>query len=216
MLQFMPDNVPLHYDIAGNIDRWGSKYEELIFPVIILGMSLFWTLLIAFYEKKAKNTADEKERAGVLSNIKVISIAGMAMAAMFTVMQGFILFGSYNEAASNATRSSVDIGKISCILLGIVLIAIGNVMPKTRINGSVGVRVTWSMYNDTTWRKSNRFGGYALMIAGVLTVMEAAVMPNSFWANTVMIVLLIGASMVTLIYAHKVYTIEIENEKKGK
>ena len=32
VLQFMPEKVPMHYDLAGNIDRWGSKYENLIFP----------------------------------------------------------------------------------------------------------------------------------------------------------------------------------------
>ena len=52
-LRFMPDQVPMHYDAAGNIDRWGSKYENLIFPVIILAVSLFWTLFIRYYEKKA-------------------------------------------------------------------------------------------------------------------------------------------------------------------
>ena len=92
------------------------------------------------------------------------------------------------------------------------------IAPKTSSADSLSsvYRLRYRIDNDTTWRKSNRFGGYALMIAGVLTIMEAAVMPNSFWANTMMIVLLIVASIVTLIYAHKVYTIEIENEKKGK
>ena len=40
VLQFMPDSVPMHYDLTGNIDRWGSKYENLLFPVIILFLSL--------------------------------------------------------------------------------------------------------------------------------------------------------------------------------
>ena len=41
VLKIMPDQVPMHYDAAGNIDRWGSKYENFIFPVIIIGMTLF-------------------------------------------------------------------------------------------------------------------------------------------------------------------------------
>ena len=39
VLQFMPDRIPMHYDMAGNIDRWGSKYESLIFPILILAIS---------------------------------------------------------------------------------------------------------------------------------------------------------------------------------
>ena len=41
VLRFLPDELPAHYDFEGNIDRWGSKYEELIFPIIILVLALF-------------------------------------------------------------------------------------------------------------------------------------------------------------------------------
>lgn len=27
VLQFMPDIIPMHHDLAGNTDRWGSKME---------------------------------------------------------------------------------------------------------------------------------------------------------------------------------------------
>ena len=30
ILPGMPEKVPMHFDINGNVDRWGSKYEELI------------------------------------------------------------------------------------------------------------------------------------------------------------------------------------------
>ena len=82
MVQFMPDSVPMHYDMAGNIDRWGSKYENLIFPIIILVMSLFWKLFIRYFEKKALKSTDEKESACAKSNAKVISIVGLCMAAI--------------------------------------------------------------------------------------------------------------------------------------
>lgn len=216
VLQFMPDQVPMHYDAVGNIDRWGSKYENLIFPVIILAMSLFWTLFIKYYEKKALREIDGKESAGASSNAKVLGIVGLCMAAMFTVMQGFILYGAYTEAVSGATTWSVDIGKVSVILMGIIFIILGNFMTKTRINSTVGVRVSWSMYNDNTWRKSNRFGAFAIMIAGVVTIIMVALLKNSFGAAMAAVGAVILASVVTLIYAHKVYVQEIESEKGGK
>ncbi len=98
VLQFMPDQVPMHYDAVGNIDRWGSKYENLIFPVIILAMS---------------------------------------------------------------------------------------------------------------WRKSNRFGAYAIMIAGVVTIIMAVLLKKSFGAAMAAVGAVILASVATLIYAHKVYVQEI-------
>lgn len=216
VLQFMPDQVPMHYDAVGNIDRWGSKYENLIFPVIILAMSLFWTLSIRYYDKKALRETDGKESAGANSNAKVLGIVGLWMTAIFTVMQGFILYGAYNEAVSGAAAWSVDIGKVSVILMGIIFIILGNFMTKTRINSTVGVRISWSMYNDNTWRKSNRFGAYAIMIAGVVIIIMAVLLKNSFGAAMAAVGAVILASAVTLIYAHKVYVQEIEFEKGGK
>ena len=216
VLQFMPDQVPMHYDAVGNIDRWGSKYENLLFPVIIMAISLFWTLFIKYYEKKALREIDGKESAGASSNAKVLGIVGLCMVAMFTVMQGFILYGAYTEAVSGATTWSVDIGKVSVILMGIIFIILGNFMTKTRINSTVGVRVSWSMYNDNTWRKSNRFGAFAIMIAGVVTIIMVALLKNSFGAAMAAVGAVILASVVTLIYAHKVYVQEIESEKGGK
>ena len=214
-LQFMPDLVPMHYDAVGNIDRWGSKYENLIFPMIILAMSLFWTLFMRYFEKKALKAADDKESAGAGSNAKVLGIVGLCMAGMFTVMQGFILYGAYSESVSGATQWTVNIGKVSLILMGILFIVLGNYMTKTRINSVVGFRVSWSMYNDNTWRKSNRFGAYAIMAAGVVTIFIAAILNNSFGAAMAAAGAVMLAVVVTLVYSHKVYVQEIISEKEG-
>ena len=34
-LFFMNDTVPMHYNASGAVDRYGSKYENFIFPAII-------------------------------------------------------------------------------------------------------------------------------------------------------------------------------------
>ena len=205
VLPYMPDSVPMHYDMSGNIDRWGSKYENMIFPIIILIMALFWTLFIRYYDRKAEEASNEKESAGSRSNAKVIGIAGLCTAVLFTVMQGFLLYGSYTEAISGAERETVDIGRVTCILMGILFIVIGNFMTKTRINSNVGVRVRWSRYNETTWRKSNRFGAIAFIIAGVLTILTAFFMKNSFAAVMIAVFYIILASIASVAYAHRVY-----------
>ena len=205
VLPYMPDSVPMHYDMSGNIDRWGSKYENMIFPIIILIMALFWTLFIRYYDRKAEEASNEKESAGSRSNAKVIGIVGLCTAVMFTVMQGFLLYGSYTEAISGAEKETVDIARVTCILMGILFIVIGNFMTKTRINSNVGVRVSWSKYNETTWRKSNRFGAIAFIAAGVLTILTAVFMKNSFAAAMMAVVYIILVSIASVVYAYRVY-----------
>ena len=214
VLQFLPDRVPMHYDFSGNIDRWGSKYEEFLIPAIVLLFAVFWHFFISHFEKKADEVFDEKAAAEARSNAKVLSIVSLVMAGMFTVMQGFLLYSAYREAAASATKQAVDIGKVSVILTGVVMIVLGNIMTKTRNNRLVGFRIKWSLYNDTTWKKSNRFSAYAIMIAGLLTVIIGAVMKNSYGATMTSLGLILLATIMSSIYAYKVYVQEKASEEK--
>ena len=40
-LQFLPNVIPAHYNINNVVDRWGSKYEILILPVVTISFGLF-------------------------------------------------------------------------------------------------------------------------------------------------------------------------------
>ena len=58
-IQFMEDNVPMHYDYLGNIDRWGSKYESFILPIIIIITTVFWMLYLIYFNNKQRMETDE-------------------------------------------------------------------------------------------------------------------------------------------------------------
>lgn len=213
VLRFMPDSVPMHYDVTGEIDRWGSKYENLIFPIIIIAMTFFWQIFVSYFEKKANNDTSDKESVEAKSNAKTMKMVAISMASMFGIMQCCILYGAYQEAISNATRSSIDIEKVSCILAGIMFLFVGNFMPKAKKNCISGVRVGWSMYNDITWMKCNRFGSVALMVVGLLTIITT-IFVNAILATSLMLGYLLMSTTATLIYAHKIYRIEVSKDSQ--
>lgn len=41
----LPDQIPGHYNAAGEVDRWGSKIEVLVVPIIMLVMYGLLTLI---------------------------------------------------------------------------------------------------------------------------------------------------------------------------
>ncbi|MDW0116542.1 DUF1648 domain-containing protein [Sporosarcina thermotolerans] len=41
----LPDQVPAHYNAAGEVNRWGSKWELVILPIIAVLMAVFFTFL---------------------------------------------------------------------------------------------------------------------------------------------------------------------------
>lgn len=219
ILQELPDKLPMHYDLQGNIDRWGSKTEELIFPIIILLFIGFWHVMIAYYEKKAKMIPEDKAasvnkaQAVAKSNSKLLTIVGICMAVMFGVMHFAILYASCVQANAGLSTMTLDIGKLTCTLAGIFFIIIGNFLPKTKVNSIVGVRTPWSMYNENTWRLSNRFGAWLLIIAGLLTILTTVV-ANGNISTIMLLVYLIAASVVLIIYSKIVYDRERREESK--
>ena len=43
-------------------------------------------------------------------------------------------------------------------------------MPGLKRNSMIGLRTKWSMKNEVTWKKSQKFGGISFIIAGVCII----------------------------------------------
>lgn len=200
VLQFLPDKIPMHYDMAGNIDRWGSKYEQFIFPVIILGLSFMWQCMISYFEKKSESGEDEKQRAEAGSNIKILRLVAVAMAVMFGIMHIVSMYSAYIEAVNMKEQSVIDINVVVNILSAVVFIIVGNYIPKAKRNAVVGFRTKKSLSDDAVWRKTNRFAGITLMIAGVLIIIETLLV-RGMLSTVLMVAILLVMAVVDLIYA---------------
>lgn len=157
-LVVLPDQVPMHYDVAGNINRWGSKYENLILPGVTLGMGVLYILLCRYYGKKG----DER-------SVTVLWIFGSCMLAVFNVMTAVLLFQAY-RAAVEGSAGMLEISRVLFTVTGLVFMPLGNLIPKLRRNGLIGVRTAWSRESDENWRMSQVAGGIGFMVTGAALV----------------------------------------------
>ncbi len=167
-MNFLPDEVPLHYDMEGAVDRYGSKYEMFTMTALAAVFVVFWQLFVTLFERKARRAADEKAQKEARANAKLLVFAGAFQTAVMTVIQLIFAFAACNVNAMphDSMMWTFTVLTVAC---GIGEIVLGNILPKTRRNSAIGVRTTWSMKNDAVWAKSNRFGGTVLCIAGVAT-----------------------------------------------
>ncbi len=203
-LKYMPDTVPLHYNFAGEIDRWGSKYEHFLMPVFLIVWVILMQVITYFQEKKIEDEPTPREQASRRNNIKVVRIVTIVFEIFWLILICWILWTSKENANIETAQVSTSIGQFIWIAMGILLVVIGNILPKSRMNSVVGVRTTWSMYNEETWSKSNRFGGIVLMVTGVAMVIASLILKEStlFLANIGLMVL---SSIVILVYTYKVF-----------
>ena len=105
------------------------------------------------------------------------------------------------EMSTNVADNAV---KLMSIGVGIMLVILGNLMPKVKRNGLFGLRTSWSMENDEIWNKSQRFGGKAAVVCGFATVFASIFVPAG-WCIVLLIVFTAAFAVVSVAASHKYY-----------
>lgn len=204
VIQFMLERIPMHYDIDGNINRWGSKYENFIFPLVIIITTLFWSLFLMYFQKKQRKDNDDKQKKEAANNEKIVYLAAIGMTILFSIMHYSYMYSAMIEVKNNMTTSAIDSNIIVNVMLGIFIIIIGNFLPQAKLNSVVGIRTTWSKKNDKTWAATNRFGGIVFVIAGILIILET-ILTNSFLSTIIMLGIILLAAVLCTIYSYHAY-----------
>ena len=168
-LLYLPEKIPAHYGFDNQVDRWGSKYEALLFPVISILMGYF---LLAMARLAAK-----KEEHGE-NNKNVTIIVGILVLILLNALNVYSLYTSFNKV-ENLSFVSLDIGQLVFGIIAMLMIVTGNLMPKLRMNSMIGLRTHWSMKNEATWKKSQHIGGISFIIGGIIIIGICIVMKGT-------------------------------------
>lgn len=159
-LQFLPEQIPAHYGLNNQVTRWGSKYEVLIVPIVTAVLGTFFLGIARIAAKKEENGNN---------NENICIAAGIVTLIIFNTMTGYALYAGFNKI-ENLSSNKFDVNQLLFGILGIAMIIVGNIMPKLRMNAVTGLKTKWSMKNEATWKKSQRFGGITCIIGGIAIV----------------------------------------------
>ena len=203
-LRFLPEQVPMHYNVHSEIDRWGSKWELLLLPGILLVIGLVTELAASAMERRSKTEGDGQQEAYRQSNAKVARVVILSIALLFTGIQFALLLGAAKATRGETDRAPELLMRVVPVSIGLFMMAMGNVMPKTRRNSAMGFRCGWTQYNETTWRRGNRFAGIASIVAGLVTLLGGLLLPAS-WSVGVTMVPTLLMTLICLVYAHRVW-----------
>lgn len=153
----MPDSVPMHYNAFGETDRWGSRFEYLLFPILSLIIGICGLMA----GKKLKNCVQGR----------VFLLASLCIDAGLLAMTFFYLWKAQSISLSGSWQyPRLDIVQITTIMVGLLLIVLGNLMPKATRNSLFGLRTIWSTSSDEVWRRCQRFGGITAVALGLMLV----------------------------------------------
>ncbi|MBR4935434.1 MAG: SdpI family protein [Anaerotignum sp.] len=188
----LPDVVPVHWGINGEVDRYGSKMELFI----IAGMNIFLGIfmpLVAKVDPKKKNYDRFQETYEWMIIWTLL---------FMTVVTGVILVETLKPGTLN-------IGKVICSMVGIMFIVLGNMMPKIKSNFFTGVKTPWALSSDAVWNKTQRLGGKTLVLGGVLILISAFV-GDAKWMTFIIIGVAVLVGLVPTVMSYIWYQKEME------
>ena len=181
----LPDTIPSHWNIHGEVDGWSSKgFAVFFFPALLL--AIHWLCVFASYaDPKAKNY-HPKMIGLVLWICPVLSL----------------LLNSMVYAAALGYQPNMEI--IMPLLVGLMFIIVGNLLPKCRQSYTMGIKLPWTLASEENWNKTHRFGGKVWAVGGVIIMATAFL--GSFW-------LLIG-TMVVMVAAPTLYSYSLYRKQQ--
>lgn len=168
-LRYLPDRIPAHYGFDGQVTRWGSKYEAFVYPAATILMGWF---LLGMARLSAKQEKDGE------NNKNVILVTGIFVLLLFNVQNGYALYTDLHKI-EDLSAVPLDMYQIVFGFVGLLMIVVGNIMPKVRMNSVAGLRTRWSMKNEATWKKCQRMGGISFIIGGIFMIGGCVILEGS-------------------------------------
>jgi uncharacterized membrane protein len=78
--------------------------------------------------------------------------------------------------------------RIVPVLLGLVMIGIGNLLPRTRPNLAIGIRTSRTLSDRAVWAHTHRVAGYVVVALGFVTLVAGISVPPPFGPAMIIVV----------------------------
>jgi uncharacterized membrane protein len=180
----LPEMIPTHWrGMDAQPDSWSSRaIGAWLTPVILLGMWALVRILPAIDPRGANYAKFGGAFEGIIVSIMLF------------------LLGMHIIILRAALGLPVAMQRVVPVGVGVLFVAIGNLLPRARPNWFVGIRTPWTLSSDRVWEKTHRFGGHVFVAGGIVIVLAALAMTQ--WAHIVLVtvVLLCTASVLTYSY----------------
>ncbi|GAA6748359.1 DUF1648 domain-containing protein [Thermus brockianus] len=149
----LPERIPAHFNAQGEVDRYGSRLEIFLLPVILTFLLYPLLALAPRLDPKLKGQAPA---------VWPWLVAGVVWS--FFLLQGAILYATWQAVGGNP----FPVGKAILLGVGLVFLAFGFLLPKLPPNYLAGVRTPWTLENPRVWRKTHGRAGLVFTLLGLL------------------------------------------------
>ena len=177
----LPDPMPSHWNIHGEVDGWSSKaFSVFGFPALLIAIHWLCTFLC---------TTDPHHKNYHPKMIKLMFWICPGISLMLCTM----VYGA-------ALGYSISVETVVPLLMGAMFVVIGNLMPKCRRSYTMGIKLPWTLNSEANWNATHRFGGKVWVIGGSLSMLSALF--GNFW---ILMCILAAMVIIPTVYSYLYY-----------
>lgn len=187
----LPDTVAAHFGVDGTPDRYGSKFEAFLFPAIILGIAVLY-----FFYRKFQQISSKEDNDRTARNLDILDTVILIVMVLFNALCAFLLTIMKHPASMKNKENMIFV--IISTVIGVLFILLGNILPKTKPNSFVGVRMSWSTDSDEHWYITNRNCGVAMVLSGICTVIAGLIVKNGTYVIYMILSLIVFLTVATI------------------
>ena len=156
----LPEKMPTHWNMAGENDGWSSKpFAEFGLPLIMLAAQ--WLCLLGTTADPKKENHSDKVLQLVIWIIPVLSVVLHVL--------------TYAAALGHGVRMEM----IMPALVGLVLVIVGNYLPKCKQNYTIGIKIPWTLSSEENWNSTHRMAGRLWVACGLVCMLTGFF--GGFW-----------------------------------
>jgi uncharacterized membrane protein len=145
--------LPLHWNLEGEPDRFGSKIEGLLAMPAMSAVLTAIFLVLPYVDPRRKN---------LQQSAKLWNAAAIGTVLLLTILHVFLVLSAIGQP--------VDIKSVLLPGTAGLFILLGNYLGKSRSNWFAGIRTPWTMSSEYSWEKTHRWAGRLFVLSGLVTL----------------------------------------------
>ena len=174
----LPEQLPFHWNAKGEVDGWtGKAFGVFGMPLIMLAVQ--WLCAFATGADPKKAAHSEKIMTLVLWLIPTLTL--------------FLLSLTYAVALGATVRVEIFI----IIFLGLLFTIVGNYLPKSKQNYTIGIKLPWTLNSEENWNRTHRMAGKLWMACGIVMILTSFL--GLFWLFMVIALVMV---LVPVMYSY--------------
>lgn len=169
----LPERIPMNWGTDGSV-----SYNDKIQIFAMCGMAVLFAFLFDVLPKIDPRRKNYQKFGSYYDGFCIF------MQLFLYIMTGIILVEAFRPG-------TVSVPMITMLLVGVLLLFIGNIMPKIKSNFYMGIKTPWALSSEEVWYKTHRLGGKCFFLCGIVMILSAFLpsKESAFWITMAVIMI---------------------------